>query len=457
MKCWMKYLLCIVFSVCVFGAHAGIVKKINLSGNKITKRHVILRELTFLLNDTIDQNDYSIHVKKSQNNLLNTSLFNFATITFKDTLQHTEVNIKIVERWYIWPEVILKFQERNFTEWLKSRDFSRIDYGLYISHFNFRGRKEKLQLQFKTGFNSKIGILYKTPYLTKKSKTGLSIGLSYNTQNEVHTGIDSLNKMLYTKETDGILRESYRLHLEYNRRSNLYTMHYLMFDYEDMRLKNGLQSINDVFAIGKNELQFMSFTYKFKNDQRDSKNYPLNGYYTDIEIKKYGIGIDQSGLNITRFAANYRDYYFLSSRWYLSYGIYGELFSIEDIPFFLQDGLGFREYVRGYEPYVLFGQFSGTAKLNFKYQLITPKIYTVPFVKTEKFSKIHFAIFSNIFIDAGYVHNKVSSFRRLNNELLLGTGVGLDFVTFYDLVWRFEYSINKYKEHGFYLSFVAPI
>jgi outer membrane protein assembly factor BamA len=453
----MKYSLYVIFSVCMISSQAGIVKKINLSGNKTTKRHVITRELTFLINDTIDKTKYEEHIKQSQYNLLNTALFNFATITFKDTLDYTKVNIEMVERWYIWPEILLKFQERNFTEWLKNRDFSRIDYGVYISHFNFRGRKEKLQLQFKTGFNSKIGILYSTPYLSAKSKSGLSVGISYNTQNEVHTGIDSTNKMVYTKVTEGILLEKYRFHFQYNRRSNLYTMHYLMADFEDMRLKNELQEVNHIYAIGENQLRYVSVTYKFKNDQRDSKNYPLNGYYTDIEIKKYGIGIDQSGLNITKFTANYRNYLFLSSRWYLSYGTFAEMFSSEDIPFFIQDGLGFNQYVRSYEPYVLFGQFSGTAKLNLKYQILTPKLYTVPLIKAEKFSKVHFALFTNVFVDAGYVHNKITSLKRLDNELLLGTGAGLDFVTFYDLVWRFEYSINKYKEHGFYLSFVAPI
>ena len=453
----MKYFVYLIFSLLFLSSQGGVIKEIKLSGNKRTKRHVILRELTFLLNDKLDSTKYAEHISQSQNNLLNTALFNFATITFKDTLEHTVVNIDLIERWYIWPEIILKFQERNFTEWLKNKDFSRIDYGFYISHFNFRGRKEKLKLQFKTGFNSKIGILYSTPYLTPDSKSGLSIALSRNTQNEVHTGVDSLNKMLYTKNSNDILLEKYSVHIEYNRRSNLYTTHYLMADFDDMRLKNELRDINNVYTIGKNRLSFVTLTYKMKNDQRDSKNYPLNGYYADIEIKKYGIGVYEPDLNITKFTANYRNYYFLKSRWYLSYGLFAETFSTDDVPFFLQDGLGFNQYVRSYEPYLMFGQFSGTSKLNLKYQLLTPKLYTVPYIKAKKFSRVHFAVFSNFFIDAGYVHNKASSLKRLNNQLLLGTGVGLDFVTFYDLVWRFEYSINKYKEHGFYLSFVASI
>ena len=103
-----------------------------------------------------------------------------------------------------------------------------------------------------------------------------------------------------------------------------------MADVDDMRLKNELRYIKSVYAIGGNRLSFVTLTYKVKNDERDSKNYPLNGYYADIEIKKHGIGIDQPNLNITKFTLNYRNYYFLKSRWYLSHGFFAEAFSFRD-------------------------------------------------------------------------------------------------------------------------------
>lgn len=453
----MKGFSLVLFTFLCTTVYGGKICEIKVSGNKHTKEHIILRELTFKLYDDIFPEKYKELSEQSQNNLLNTSLFNFATVSLCDSLDFTKVSITVVERWYIWPEVLIKFQDRNFTEWLRNRNFSRIDYGIYVSHLNFRGRQEKLQLQFRTGFNKKIGLLYRVPYLTSTMKAGLSIGLSYNTQNEVFTSIDDQNKMVYTKNPEKLLFERYNVHVEYKRRNNLYLWHYLMADYQDLRLKNDLQAMNESYFNGRNNLRFFVLTYMIKDDHRDSKNYPLNGYYADLEIKQNGIGIDKSELNITRIKGNYRKYFFLRSRWYFSFGSYAEAFSSKDIPFFLQDGLGFNRYVRGYEPYVIFGQYSGTLKANLKYQLVTPKSFTVPLIKSEKFSKVHFSIFNNIFIDGGYVHNKINNLKRFNNDLLLAAGTGLDFVTFYDLVWRFEYSINKYKEHGFYISFVAPI
>lgn len=448
-------MICCLIAVHV--AQAGIISEITCEGNKRTKPHIIARELTFQVGDTLPFENYEKDCIQSKNNILNTSLFNFCTVEFCDSLEFTKVKIKVTERWYIWPEIILKFQERNFTEWLKNRNLSRIDYGLYVSHLNFRGRQEKLQIQLKNGFNQKIGLLYQIPYLTKSMKAGLSIGVSYNTQNEVFTGIDSLNKMLYTKNSDDVLMENISVHAEYTRRNDLYSRHFLMADYRDLRLKNELRELNNEFLIGENKLRFITLTYLFKNDRRDSKNYPLNGSYADVEIKQNGIGIDQSNLNISSISTNYRSYHFMASRLYFAFGAYAKAFSSPNVPFYLQDGLGFNHYVRSYEPYIINGQLSTVGKAQLKFQVLKPKVHKIPFIKTEKFSKIHYAIFSNLFVDAGYVHNNFNKQRRLDNEFLLGVGIGLDFVTFYDLVWRYEYSINKYLEHGLYISFVAPI
>ena len=40
---------------------------------------------------------------------------------------------------------------------------------------------------------------------------------------------------------------------------------------------------------------------------------------------------------------------------------------------------------------------------------------------------------------------------------MVGYGVGLDFVTYYDKVIRVEFSTNKLNEFGFFLHFVQPI
>ena len=57
-----------------------IINGITLIGNKVTKSHIVLRELPFVVNDTILKQDVSAKLKSARENILNTSLFNFVTV-----------------------------------------------------------------------------------------------------------------------------------------------------------------------------------------------------------------------------------------------------------------------------------------------------------------------------------------------------------------------------------------
>ncbi|MDZ7741955.1 MAG: POTRA domain-containing protein [Bacteroidota bacterium] len=124
-----------------------IINKITLHGNKVTKNFIIYREMEFGAGDSIRGNELNTKLRKTRENLLNTSLFNFVTIRL-DTVDinhyvKLDVNIELVERWYIWPFPIFEFADRNFNAWLKTKDFSKVNYGGYLVWDNFRGRKEK--------------------------------------------------------------------------------------------------------------------------------------------------------------------------------------------------------------------------------------------------------------------------------------------------------------------------
>ena len=53
----------------------------------------------------------------------------------------------------------------------------------------------------------------------------------------------------------------------------------------------------------------------------------------------------------------------------------------------------------------------------------------------------------------GYVEDHFfADFSELKNELLLGTGFGLDLITAYDIVASFEYTYNRLNDWGFFIS-----
>ena len=74
----------------------------------------------------------------------------------------------------------------------------------------------------------------------------------------------------------------------------------------------------------------------------------------------------------------------------------------------------------------------------------------------EKFATIPFAIYLNAYGDAGYVEDtRYQQHNSLTNSWLYGCGAGIDLVTYYDLVFRFEYSVNKFGESGIFIHFSA--
>ena len=65
---------------------------------------------------------------------------------------------------------------------------------------------------------------------------------------------------------------------------------------------------------------------------------------------------------------------------------------------------------------------------------------------------------AGLFFDAAYTEDKkYFATNTLSNKYIWGTGMGIDFVTYYDSVFRFEIAMNDLKEKGFFLHFTAPI
>jgi hypothetical protein len=129
------------------------------------------------------------------------------------------------------------------------------------------------------------------------------------------------------------------------------------------------------------------------------------------------------------------------------------------MPYYTQRGLGYGlDNVRGYEYYVVDGQSWFLNHNNFKTRLLAPRVKKIPFLSSNKFNTIHYAFYWNIYLDMGYVKDRMyASSNPLANTWMIGYGTGIDFVTFYDFSIRFEYSFNKLGERGFFLNFASPI
>lgn len=105
-----------------------VINRIELLGNKTTKGFILIRELPFSIGDTIPKTLFAEQLRLAEENLNNLLLFNYMQITPLPSIDNPSsitLVIEVEERWYIWPLVEFKLEERNLSAWLQNWDFKR--------------------------------------------------------------------------------------------------------------------------------------------------------------------------------------------------------------------------------------------------------------------------------------------------------------------------------------------
>lgn len=438
------------------------VNRIELEGNKITQNKIIFRELALKQGDSLCATAFYQALKKSKENLNNTSLFNAVEIT--DSLymyglqKQADIHIRMRERWYIWPMPVVELAERNPNAWWETKDLSKVNYALFFTWENFRGRREALKFIVQGGYDEKFGFHYDIPFVNKPQTFGFILGAGLIRNHEVtYQTID--NKPVRYRGED-YMRYQYYAYGALNIRKNIHTSHYFEVEFMDHQYNELVFELNPNFDPNQNKkFSYLSLTYFYKNDHRDSRVFPLNGYYADAILVKRGLGIlPNSNVNVLSLTTNLRKYWDLGNRWYLASGFTGRLANTDQNPYFLNTGLGYsRDFVRGYEHYVVDGQNFALLKTDLKYALFQEQNMTLP-VLPSKFNKLHWSLYMSFYLDAAYSTTKLPELSNtLQNTALLGYGAGLNFVSYYDIVIRFEYSFNRLSERGFFIAFMASI
>lgn len=438
-----------------------IIGKVVIGGNRLTHPRIILREMRFAEGDTLRITELPELLKSSRENIFNTGLFNFVTL---DTLRNPaasmflEVHIQVVERWYIWPWPYFEISDRNFNAWLETMDFSRLTYGVDVTFSNVRGRNETLKVPLHFGFNQQFGLQYTIPSLNRKQTLGISFGADYERNHEVIAATE-YNKPVYFKDPAEFPRQKIYAFLELTLRPSFFARHYFRLAYNQYRFSDTLLQSYPNYSVDsvQNDLWYCGFQYLYKGDHRDVKFYPLKGYYLDLELdvnKGSGNEIFEAYLK-----GNIRKYWQLARRWYFSTGLTAKVTLTDDPPYFMQRGLGYgREYVRGYEYYVIDGRNFILIKNNLKFAILPQRVFQLGFLRSQKFNTIPYALYMNVLLDGGYVHHTIKEATNdLQNNLLIGYGIGLDFTTYYDIVIRAEFTMNGLNEPGLYLHFTAPL
>lgn len=429
------------------------VQDIEISGNYKTRQKVILSELPFAIGSSIEMMDLMVVTERAKENLLNTSLFNSVEISFYYPDIHSVVfTIEVSERWYLWVFPIFENEGRNFSDFLRLNDGSFFNYGLYVKHDNFRGRKEVLKLRAVTGYKTQLVFGYRNPGLNNQSGWGIDAGWLWNDRVAYGTVDD---KQVFLKTLGDRLLTTTNVTLSYYYRHNLDHYHSVFAGFMNIDAADTLLAYNpDMLPLQQSTSETITLGYNYKYDKRDSKIYPLKGLFIEAEIIREGFGLesDYEGFFRGRGAVAYHNR--LGDKLYYNTRGFVSLVDLDKVPYIFRTGLGYEEYLNGFEFRVIDGTSYGGLQSKLLYELIPRKDIRLKWMPLEQFSHFHYAFYIKLHFDAGYVYNNFEQdVNRMANELLLGYGVGIDMLTFYDKVLSLNYSFNNFAEHGFYFHF----
>ena len=438
-----------------------LIDNITIVGNNITKEAIILRELTFKKGEGLSQKQIEEKIKQSKENLTNLSLFNFVDIKSVARNTKADIIIDVVERWYIWPYPILELSERNFNVWWKEfkksnySDFSRLNYGVYLVWENFRGKNQLLKIKYRKGFKEHYLFRYEIPYFNKEKTIGISaFAQQFRRKKSFYNTID--NKLLYYENGDKYTTKDSEFQITILYRKNTRNKHKLRLNYLQSNIADSIKSYNpDYLKNGKLKGDYFQINYQYANEQRDYVYYPLHGHYLHFELTKNFGG--SSPVNHFEAMAKAEKHIEIQNRLFIGSSFKAKVSSDGYQPYFAQKGLGFDDYVRTYEYYVVDGQNYWLSKTAIKYELIGKTNFEIPYVKMPQFKKAHYSLYFSVFTDLGYViDSQNNENNELSNQLLFGRGISLDYVTYYDKMLRIEYGINRLGEKGIFLHFTNP-
>lgn len=436
------------------------IDKVFIIGHRKTKERIIRRELTLKDGQYISKPDLEEAIEADKRRLLNTRLFlSVDASVIELSSQKVDVIYRVTERWYFFPVPIFNLADRNFTEWWvnQNADLSRVEWGLKLRHFNFRGRREILDLTAQFGFTKLFRIAYSFPYIDKNQKLGMSFYGDYSTNKNI--AYKTINHRQQFLDSESLLRDRWRTGISFDFRPDFYSIHSFGLHYSGVNVSDTvIQENPNYFLNGAKNQQYFALSYDFRWDYRDVVSYPLSGAYFRLSVDQIGLGIFDD-VNIFLLNARYSRYFDLGKKFYFGSSITGQFSTPENQPYFNFRSIGTgRDFMRGFERNIIEGHHYVFQKNTLKREIFSFNADISNVLRWKEFNQVPFAAYFTINFDHGYVRNYPSNTENklLSDRYIFGGGLGIDFITFYDFVMRWEYSMNIEGDRALYLNLYAP-
>lgn len=426
------------------------LRSIHISGNKVTRRPIILREMNVAEGDSLLKEEVLSLLELNQKRIFNLSIFIEVQLVADSVAPGImDWQVKVKEQWYIIPEVTFKLADRNFNVWWveQKRDIRRANIGLNLKNRNFRGNLENAVIVAQVGYTQKFGLEYSRPYVDKAQKHGFGIKV-FTSRNEEWFYTTDSNKWQFARTPGSYITSAFEASGTYTYRPAYASRHLLELRYRRQHVQDTVALLNpNYFLDGKKQQQLMELLYRYDLNMVDNWNYPMTGLKTIIHsIVRVGwVGFDFQN----QYHAEIGYFKKLHKKLYSSHVFRGRLSFPEAQPYTYVYAMGTgSEYLRGYEYYVIDGSHYGILRTNLKYELIN---YTIRKIPIRYIATLPIRIYPKIFADLGYAKNRFAGNSYLNNRPLYSWGAGVDIVSVYDFKLRLEYTWNHLGEKGLFL------
>lgn len=398
-----------------------VVDSILITGNDITEEFIILRELTFTEGDTINFET----AEYNRERVYSLGIFNLVTLEPNKENKLNILKIIVEESWYIYP---IPFFNINESDWKK------LSFGMSLVLKNFRGRNETLSAVAAFGYDPTFGLSYYNPNIIGNEDISFLAGMSYS---------NISNKSLIAEElADGNFNQkAISGNIEIGRR---------FFLFHKLALNLGFSYIESPFYIeginASNEridrVFILSAGYQY--DTRDLIQFPKTGTYVNANYIFKGLGINEVNYNVAR--VDLRTYHNIVHK--LNYKMrFTSRFTLGDrIPYYDNSIIGLQDKIRGFFLKKFEGNHSYLASAEIYYPIIEEFHINLDFIPIipKQLLSYRFALYAQIFADAGAVQNRNSAISI--NDFKSGYGAGLTVLILPYYTARIEYAINKFRK-----------
>lgn len=478
------FILVFILQAVLLSAQNVYISDICITGNEKTKSYIILRELPFKSHQTLNAQKFDTLLLRAKENLLNTTLFNYVTVTTtqvrtleatgqqegqmlrdgqadkplqNSSLNSVVVNINVEERWYIWPLFEIRLEDRNTTSWMKKMNWKRVTYLTGVNINNLFGLSQRLVIRGFVGWDTGVDLTYSRIALDNKRKTFLALR-SYHLLNKSVEYITTDNKVRSLSSSRYNLRSS-GTQATFTWRPHHRRTYNATFGYDVSKISDTVIRENPLYwGVDSKVSRTLSFNAEYVHDNRNWTCYPTEGTYFEAGLRlEESNGFDFSYAQAT---AEFQYLKKLSNRWFVSTSLRGATSLYSNYSYIHTKAIGYNTAnVTGYELYVIDGQSFITHNNSIKFLILPQKVVKLGFIpKWDKFNKPFFTIYGKLMFDWGYVwqnHKELNN--SYSNSLLMGVGACVDIVSYYDIILSLGYGVNNHGKGTFLFGFRAPI